>query len=459
VPRWSMADKSIGRRLLARWIVCLMILRADNYMTAQGGLDGPMVRTAPSPDGTPRVLLVGYNGANNTGSEARLLRIIEDVRAVFGPDVRMTVPTLNEKNLRRYLKEGPNLRIAPIPSIYLFALRRLVWEHDLVMLVEGSCYMDTWTSALLWAFLSSTKHARAYGKASVAYAVDAGELTPSNAARVRREASKTDLIITRTNAAAQRVRELGVTAPVEVTADTAFEFEPAAADSDFLRRDWPQAEGGVAGLSVMDFYLWPVVIRPFGRREHCYKWPYYFSRSSERCRCSLELAAHWAAEADRIVERHGKSIALIAMEELDEPLARAVWARMKHTERARIYSSRAHHASEMTALLRGLDLLITSRYHAGVLSLAARVPQVALGHDPRLSSFHAELGIRDDCFVESRDPDAWRRMAEFVDRLMADPEPMRQKLASGNEAHVERARRNRTLLREFSKKRGWVICG
>jgi len=30
------------------------------------------------------VLLVGYNGANNTGSEARLLPIIEDVRYVFG---------------------------------------------------------------------------------------------------------------------------------------------------------------------------------------------------------------------------------------------------------------------------------------------------------------------------------------------------------------------------------------
>ena len=406
--------------------------------------------------GAPRVLLVGYNGANNTGSEARLLSIIDDVRAVLGPDALITVPTLNEKNLRRYLKDGPNLRIAPIPSIYFFAIRRLVWEHDLVMLVEGSCYMDTWTSALLWAFLSATKNARAFGKSSIAYAVDAGKLSPSNAQRVKREASKTDLIITRTKAAADRLRELGVTAPIEVAADTAFPFEPLEADRDFLRRDWPQAEGGVAGLAMVDFHLWPVVVRPFGRREHCYKWPYYFSRSSERCRCSLELAASWAAEADRIVERHGKSIALLAMEELDEPLARAVLARMRHPERARIFSSRERHASEMTALLRGLDILVTSRYHAGVLSLAAQVPQVALGHDPRLESFYGELGIHGECFVESRDPDAWRKIAEKVDRLMADPAPMRRKLEAGNAAHVARARRNRTLLREFCEKRGLV---
>ena len=46
-----------------------------------------------------KVLLVGYNGANNTGSEARLLTIIEDVRSLLGPDTEITVPTLNEDKL------------------------------------------------------------------------------------------------------------------------------------------------------------------------------------------------------------------------------------------------------------------------------------------------------------------------------------------------------------------------
>lgn len=51
--------------------------------------------------------------------------------------------------MRRYLHEGPSLRIVPMPSIFLSATRRLVRDHDLVVLVEGSAYMDTWTSALL----------------------------------------------------------------------------------------------------------------------------------------------------------------------------------------------------------------------------------------------------------------------------------------------------------------------
>ena len=65
-----------------------------------------------------KVLLMGYNGANNTGSETRLISIIKDVRRVLGQDVIITIPTLNEKNLRRYIKEDSTLKIAPIPSIF-----------------------------------------------------------------------------------------------------------------------------------------------------------------------------------------------------------------------------------------------------------------------------------------------------------------------------------------------------
>jgi len=278
----------------------------------------------------------------------------------------------------------------------------------------------------------------------------------ANQKRVRREASKTDLIITRTDAAAGRLNELGVTAPIEVTADTAFTYEPEKADEGFLRRSWPQAGKAVAGLSVVDFHLWPVVVRLFGKAEHCYKWPYYFSRSSERCRCTLELAGHWAAEADRIVEKHGMDIALLAMEELDTPLAQEVLRRMRHADRARLFSSRDLSASKMTAVLRGLDLLVTSRYHAGVLAMAKPVPMAALAHDPRLDGLFGELGMKDEFLIDRNDPDAWAKMDAVVDRLVTERETIVERLRAGNEAHVARARRNRTLLREFCQKRGWV---
>ena len=92
------------------------------------------------------------------------------------------------------------------------------------MLVEGSSYMDTWTSALLWAYLWATHCAHRFGKPCLAYAVDAGKLSSFNQHLVCREASKTCLIITHAQAAAERLRACGITAPIEVTADNALTF-------------------------------------------------------------------------------------------------------------------------------------------------------------------------------------------------------------------------------------------
>lgn len=404
----------------------------------------------------PKILLVGYNGANNTGSEARLISIIDDIRALLGNDVQITVPTLNEENLRRYLKEESGIRIVPIPSIFFRAIRRLVRDHDLVLLVEGSCYMDTWTSALLWAFLYATRCSYSSNTPCIAYAVDVGPLSSINRFLVKREASKTDLIITRTKLAANTLKSIGVNAPMEVTADCAFNFKLEKSSENTLSEAWPDAENMV-GLAVVDFHLWPVVIRPWGREKYIYKWPYYFSRSRERIQLSEKLADEWAAQADEIIEKHHRNIALICMEEVDEPLARSILSKMRNPDEARIFSSTEFNASQMTQILRSLDLLVTSRYHAGVLSLKANIPQIALGHDTRLKGFYQELGIYDDYFIDFTSNNARNILPEKVDYLLENPDLMHEILKKGHQEHLVRSSRNRMLLREFLIKQGWEV--
>ena len=81
------------------WIMEATISRAD-----------PKRAPASRSTQAPSALTVGYNGANNTGAEALLATDIADLRAVLGPRVRITVPTLNAANLRRYVQEGDGLR-------------------------------------------------------------------------------------------------------------------------------------------------------------------------------------------------------------------------------------------------------------------------------------------------------------------------------------------------------------
>ena len=406
----------------------------------------------------PRILLIGYSGANNTGAEALLQADIEDLRAVFGDDALLTVPALKDPdNLRRYLHEGPTLRIVSMPSFFLSATRRLVREHDLVVLVEGSAYMDTWTSALLWYFLWATRCAHREAKPCLAYAVDAGELRPRNQRLVRRLASTTDLIVTRSEAAADRLRGWEVTAPIERTADNAFTFEPRIEDREWARSLWPETERRPLGIAAVDFSRWPVVIRPWGRAENRYRWPYYFSDSPARREASADLARRYARLADRAIAEHDRPIALLCMEELDGPIARAIRAEMRHPERARVFSSREHDASRMTALLQSLGALVTSRYHASVLSLAAAVPQLAVGHDLRLRTLFWELGIDRRYFFRPDEPGAFRRIDGAVDELLSDPPEVRDRLQAGYRVHAEAARRNRQLLRGFASTHGWGV--
>ena len=406
----------------------------------------------------PRILLIGYSGANNTGAEALLQADIGDLRAVFGDDAMLTVPALKDPdNLRRYLHEGPTLRIVTMPSLFLSATRRLVREHDLVVLVEGSAYMDTWTSALLWYFLWATRCAHREGKPCLAYAVDAGELRLRNQRLVRRLASTTDLIVTRSEAAAERLRGWGVTSPIESTADNAFTFEPRSEDREWARLQWPEDELPPLGIAAVDFSRWPVVIRPWGRRGNRYRWPYYFSDSPARREASAALARRYARLADRAIAEYDRPVALLCMEELDEPIARAIRAEMAHPERTRLFSSRELDASRMTAILQNLGALVTSRYHASVLSLAAAVPQLAVGHDLRLRTLFGELGLDRRFFVRPDEPNASQRIGDAVDEILTDPSEVRERLAVGYRVHVAAARRNRQLLRGFAVNHGWGV--
>jgi polysaccharide pyruvyl transferase WcaK-like protein len=404
-------------------------------------------------EGNPRVLAIGYSGANNTGAEALLLADVEDLRAVLGPRASITVPSLNVGNLRRYLREGSGLSIVRMPYVFPATVWRLVRQHDVLVLVEGSTFMDTWGSPLLWYFLWAARCARRAGKPCLAYAVDAGDLCVQNRRLTGRIASRMDLIVVRAKAAAERLRACKVTAPIEVTADNALTFVPNPAELGRARASWPEATG-VVGLAVVNFHLFPVGLRPLARKADRYQWLYGFSRSRERSRAAAALASAYAELADWIVDEQKRSVALLCMEELDGPFAAAVRAKMRHADRARIFSSRDYNASQMTGLLRSLDLLVTARYHAAVLSLAAAVPQVAAGHDLRLRSLYAELGLSELC-VDPRSPDLVELLKKPIRRLLADPEPMKAILQRKYEELLARAKRNREHLVAFFSRQGW----
>jgi polysaccharide pyruvyl transferase WcaK-like protein len=110
----------------------------------------------------------------------------------------------------------------------------------------------------------------------------------------------------------------------------------------------------------------------------------------------------------------------------------------------------------MTAILRSLDLLVTSRYHAGVLSLDAEVPQIAIGHDQRLRNLYRDLEIHDEYYLDHAAPGLFQLLEERVDNLLKNPVSHKDALRKNNQIQRMRAGRNAELLAEFLNQAAWT---
>lgn len=393
----------------------------------------------------PKILLLGYGGANNTGAEIRMLTIIDDLRAVFGHEVPLTLATMNPDKTRRVVREDAQLRIARLPYLFPLEVWRLTRAHDLVLLVEGSTFKDNWSSALLYLFLWTAWTAKWHGRHAIAYAVDAGHMGRLNRWLARVVCNRMDLLVLRTEAARRKLLHIGVAKPMLVTTDTAFQFETPPT---------PRRASTVVGLAPIEFHHWPVRARLWGPREQCYHWPYYYSWNAQRRAASAALVEAWVQLIRHVVVDRGWHIKLIAMEELDTVICNRILAQLPAELRARVQT---HYAGAQTpqtlvAELRALDYLVTSRYHACVLSMQTAVPQVALHHDERLPAIYHEMGLSRHALPHDV-PQLGMQLQTAFERLVDEAAEVRSVLRQRLLAYyLPRCLSNREVLADWARR-------
>lgn len=393
-----------------------------------------------------RCLLVGYGGANNTGAEAHADGAIRQMRVACGDRLDITVTSLNRERSLRYIAEDPRLHVVQIPTTFIFKLARLVARSDVVVLIEGYCFMQYFSQVLFWFFMFAADLAQRLRLVTVVYAVDAGELAPANASWAARVANRMDLLMMRTGAAVGVTRALGVDREMIVTADTAFTVE--VRDGEWARRKMIDAgldvERPTIGIAFEEFFWWPVVpaVGKFlkGQKEGRYRAFYYHTWSPERRRQSDDMKETMARFADWAGGSFNANIAFFAMERINEEPIADVMRRMVRP--AVLFDADRCDAGEMAALLRSLRFLVAGEYHALILSMGAGVPVIGLGHDERISSVMAELGLKDDYYIHYTDDDVGEKLARKSERLMVEEEIVRARILGAMPSYLERMEAN-----------------
>lgn len=393
-----------------------------------------------------RILLLGYNGKRNTGADARVMCIANQLEQLFGADnIEVSVMTIDPEATRPYF--GDRVTQVPIDTIFFIPTLRICSRSHMVLLVEGSTLKSKFANALTLYFCQAAGIMKAQGKPCVAYGSEAGAMDEFVRDAVRDLCSDV-YFMARTESSLVVARELGLEGCLGT--DTAWTFDAAAHESqarELLREGGWNGLSPLMGVAPINPFQWPVkaslskLVRALATGDwslQYQKW-YFFSWSAER-RAQFERYLDGLASAVvRRVRETGCLPVVIGMEAVDssacEILRGLLHERLGHL--APMVLSRDVDAGPLAAILTSLDELVTSRYHAQVLAMPAAVPTVAVSMDERLENISREMGLSDHLLLSVDDPNLGTSVSMALEYLDAHREEVRSKMREYRASSLE----------------------
>lgn len=342
-----------------------------------------------------RLLLAGYNGTRNTGSDIRVEEILRQVRRILGAErVALRVMSQDFSLTRGYFGDAEQVRL---PDVFPPFLHSEVRKHHGVLACEGSMFKSKFASALTAMMIGALGIASAQNKLSVAYGGEAGAMDPLLQKMCRRFC-RSSLVITRNPESQEILGKLGVA--TELGTDTAWTFEPLgpAYARHALRQAGWDGRTPVLAICPINPFWWPVKpslgkwlahsVAGAWRKSH-YR-TIYFHRSGRAVDSAYEK--YIAAMAGGVAQyRQARRVfpVIVGMEMLDRDACERV---AEGIGGGPIFASDQFNMYELVSILRGCDRILSSRFHAIVTSMPAGVPSAGVTMDERIRNLMRQRG-------------------------------------------------------------------
>lgn len=437
-------DMDLG---LEAWVSALIELNKLEWMLGVG--------EAWKPGEKLKLLLAGYNGTRNTGSDIRVEGIVRQIRKILGDEnVALSVMTQDFDLTRGYFENAQQVRL---PDIFPPFLHSEVRKNHGVVACEGSMFKSKFANALTAMMIGALGIASAQNKLSIAYGAEAGEMDPLLQKMCKRYCGDS-LVITRNVESQEVLGKLGVA--TELGADTAWTFEPALPPEHgrkmLLDAGWDGSTPLLAVCPINPFF-WPVkaslgkalVHSLTGKYEKSHYRSLYFHKSGATVDAAFEK---YLSEMASGIERYRNSRrvfpVLVAMEMLDREACDRLAEKLGG---APVFSSEKHDMHEMVSILRQCDRMLSSRFHAIVTSMPAGVPSAGVTMDERIRNLMRDRGhghllmrvdeqdLADKIFVALRSLDAGAdEIREAMARTVVRNLQLMARMGVYFEAHVAR---------------------
>lgn len=350
------------------------------------------------------VIISGYYGFDNSGDDAILMAIIDNLRSIR-QDLRIVI--LSKKPDKTKSAYG----VDAVDRFNLFEVLRVMKNAKLFINGGGTLITDITSTRSLMYYLATIHLAKKMGLKVMLYANGIGPVSGKiNRMLTSLVINQVDVITLREDASQNELDSLGITKPeIIVTADPALGLIPA--DSTETGTLWAR-EGIETDLPMVGFSI--------------RKWEGYEKYSS----IIAELA-------DYMVQTFGVKPVFIPMHfpsDLDVSLDIA----SKMREKAAVIKNR-YNVTQTLGMINQMEMILGMRLHALIYAVSLQVPVIGLIYDPKVEGFLQYVNQPSAGHVKDLESAAVKRL---VDEIWRSRSGIKTQLAAQNVELKRKARQN-----------------
>ncbi len=350
------------------------------------------------------VMISGYYGFGNSGDDAILLAIIDNLRSIK-KDIRIVVLSKKPKDTAAYYG------VDSIDRFNLFEVIRTMKKTRLFLNGGGNLIQDVTSTRSLMYYLTTIYLAKRMGLKVMLYANGIGPVSRgSNRYLCSRIINLVDVITLREESSSLELSALGIKKPeIIVTADPALGLPSADFKEveSIFSREGISTDRPLVGFSIR-------------------KWAGY-DRYSQII----------AQAADYLEERHNaKSVFIPLHFPSDLSVAEDIATKMKHTP---FILKSSYGIDKTLGIIKKLDLVLGMRLHALIYAVSLSVPVIGLIYDPKVQGFleyvkQPSAGNVADLELES--------LKKLIDEVWGKRDEIKQQLNEGNKLLKQKAFEN-----------------
>lgn len=357
-----------------------------------------------------KVVVSGYYGFNNSGDDALLMSIIEDIKSVY-ENAEITVLSASPKDTRK------DYSVSAVHRYNIFTVLAKILRCDLLISGGGTLIQDATSTKSLLYYLGIIRIAKLFKRKVMLYANGIGPLTSfKNIEKTKNVLNEVDLITLRDENSVKELEHIGVTEPeIHLTADPAFLLMPDERAEEILANYGIPADKPLLCVSV---------------------------RKSKNSPQNFEKIM--AEFCDYAADKHGFFTVFLPMQHrVDYGISASIKNKMKNRS---VVIGTNYSVSSLLSLIKQMHTCVGMRLHTLIYSASCNVPMIGIVYDPKVNGFLEYMG--EDRFVNLEEISK-EKLEEYLDGICADYDSVKSNLKFNVRLLRGKARENRELMKKL----------